>query len=1145
MAEHHYLPTLKKGTNLIQPPVAGSWLPVNRREIEALSQGLEINESARRRAATSLPDVWARPLLFHSAIRPHSDHPLRQDLVEEWRGLLSLIALSDYYKLKLELEPVVIDERGGRLARALSGLRPRPVTLEQDKGYDWLDVLLLRVDGVTIGALSPLTLVYTGVRRLPDSFPLSEDGRLREPVDAAEIRYVAQWTQHLIGRIDPLMWTDQQNNRDASVVEDIRTLLGTWVASLRAKLGLSPNEPLEQPGVELRIADAGANGAWPRLHTYGIYRELLRPADIRSDRRPSDLLLATSRGDRGRSIVIITSDLLARDVRVWTTLKSKDLGAIEDPQAALGRYFPADSGDRIDRQNLGAENALWIRPEKFFLSDTLLMAPADAPILAELALVRDPKDRRYILPFRKEILQFFTPEEIIERLEPRFEQLDGGVRFHFKLPLESPVTSSVAVRKDYRTKEPQAGQGTIRRFDPSPAYVFPKYKTPHWRRYFVFTAGNGPAIAPLNAPGTSVESVTRRRADHAIQQLTGDGAYPEAMAVSVEEGKAAGLVLLAKAAEQPGLAGGRDMIVGIDYGTSNTNVYLLPPDALQPHAWTIDLGQHMQPIFEAGVSPRTVHEHFLPIEPVKLPIATTLRVFDPALVDHMLLDYFVHFSGDDYRLPDNVYSDIKWQDIAKTQQFVKSLLMLLLLEVVDARAKRFKVIFSFPRAFSESQRKRLEETWAGAVEELTRSKDRLLTIDDGSGSDLLKPRYSGIEHEVEAVAAGEFFASRNAEGKYENITIANPLDRASVDTTAVCIDVGGGTTDICIWHKNQRVLDASILLAGRQIGSWIRGNATVRELLFTRDAALALKEVEAKPAMFSARLNEVLKRQEEEITRNLIMHGTHPDVERLRRMIALEFGAIVFYTATLLVAANRIDRIAGNIGQDIAAEGVNLHWGGNAAKMARWIDYGKFSDDGIAARTLRAVLRNALADGGITSPADRVGNKQSPGHKSEVAGGLIVWNNVKQLHGGKSSSGFGSATDEDILPPGGNGGSARAEGDVLLMGEGLETIDGAIPYDEPVGVSRLFPSPGQTVVRSVSMERLGRFLEIINHVGLRSGLFAEGKQIELNEQLRAHLGRQVRGEFSTMAMLDPANRVVEPAFIAEIRNLLDVLTHES
>lgn len=1149
MAEHHYLPSLKKGTNLIQPPVAGSWLPVTRREIEALSQGLEVNETARRRAATSLPDVWARPLLFHSAIRPHSAHPLRQELLEEWRGLLSLLALSDYYKLKLELEPVVIDDRGGRFARALSELRPRPVTLEEGKGYDWLDVLLLRVDDVTVGALSPLTLVYTGVRKLPSTIPLVEDGRLRQPTDASELRYVAQWVQSLIGRLDAAMWTDQQKNDDADIVEDIRTLLATWLTSLRASLGLTATEPLEQPGVAFNIAEPAANGAWPRLHTYSLYRELLRPAAIVTDQRPSDLLLAHSRGARGRSVVVITSDLLARDVKVWTTLKSKDLGAIDDPQAALGRYFPTESGDRIDRQNLGADDALWIRPEKFFLTDTLLVSAGDAPLLAEGAVVRDPKDRRYILPFRKEILQFFTPEEVVERLAPRFEPIDGGVRFLFNLPLESPIASKVVVQKDYRYKEPQAAQGTIRRFDPTPVYVFPRYRTPHWRRYFVFAAGKTSGIEPLTAPGSEVATVTRRRGDCAIHQLSGEGAYPEAVGVAVDEGKTAGLVLLPRPADQPGLAGDRDMIIGIDYGTSNTNVYLLPPDATQPHAWTIDLRQNMQPVFEAADSVRVVQEQFLPLELVKLPIATNLRVFDAAVVDHMLLDYFVHFSGDDdYRLPDNVYSDIKWQDIGKTQQFIKSLLMLLLLEVVEARAKRFKIIFSYPRAFSTNQRQRLEQTWLGAIKELTAEGKRLLNVADGTEADILKPRFSGLESEVEAVAAGEFFASRNAEGKYENITIANPYDRASVETTAVCIDVGGGTTDICIWHGNQRVLDASILLAGRQIGSWIRGNATVRELLFTRDAALALKEVEGKPAMFSARLNQVLKRQEEEITKNLIMHGTHPDIERMRRMLALEFGAIVFHTATLLIAASRIGRIQGNIARDIAAEGINLHWGGNASKMVRWIDYGKFSDDGIAARILRAVLRNALSDGKINSPADRVGNKQSPGHKSEVAGGLIVWSNVKELHAKAHSAAFASGADDpDMVAAGsgGNGATSRNDVDVLLMGDGVEITDGTIGYDEPVPVSRLFPAPGQTVVRSVSMERLGRFLEIINHVGLRSGLFAEGKQVQLNEQLRAHVGRQVRGEFATMAMLDPVNRVVEPAFISEVRNLLEVLTHQA
>lgn len=1143
MAEHHYLPSLKKGTNIIKPPVAGSWLPVPRREIEALSQGLEVNDSARKRAATSLPDVWARPLLFHSAIRPNSDHPLRQELLAEWRGLLSLIALSDYYDVKLELVPVVIDERGGRLARALTQLRPRSVMLEQGKGYDWLDVLLLRVDGVTIGALSPLTLVYTSVRKLPDSLPLTHEGRLRPPADAAELRHVAQWLQSVMGRLDPLLWSDQQRNGDAAIVEDLRTLLGDFLASLRASLGLSPNEPLDESGVAFEVGEAGANGQWARLHTYGVYRELLRPAKVADDPHKSDFLLAPTRGDRKRRVVVITRDLLARTGKVWETLKAKDLGAADDPQAALDRHFQAASGDRIDRHNLAAANAMWIRPEKYFLSDTLLVSSGDTPLLADLALARRAEDRRYVLPFRKEILQYFAPDEIVDLLEPRFEAIDGGVRFEFKLPLDSRIATHAVIRKDYRAKEPQQGQGSVRRFEPSPAYLFPRYKTPHWRRYFVFTSGKSSVIEPLHAPDAHVVSATRSRGDGSIRQLSGDGAYPEAMSVSVDEGAASGLVLLGKPAQQPGLAGERDMIIGVDFGTSNTNVYLLPPGVQQPHPWTIDLREHLQPIFAAAASPASIQDQFLPLTPVQLPIATNLRVFDAAVVEHMLLDYFVHFAPhDDYRLPDNVYSDIKWQDVEKTQQFIRSLLMLLLLEVVDARAKRFKIIFSYPRAFSDIQTQRLKETWNAVVGELTTGASRILST--GDTMDLLMPRFSGVECEVEAVAAGEFFASRDAEGKYDNITIANVLDRASVETTAVCIDVGGGTTDICIWHGNMRVLDASVLLAGRQIGSWIRRNANVRELLFTRDAALALHEVEAKSSMFSARLNEVLKRQESDISRNLITHGTHPDIERLRRMLALEFGAIVFYTATLVAAANQIPRIKGKIAADIASGGLNLHWGGNASKMMRWIDYGKFSEDGVAARTLRAVLRNALADAGITSPAEQVKNKQSPGHKSEVAGGLIVWDNVKEFHARKTRA-AGFDDDDGDLVAAGSGGTVATSDEKLLMGDRLETTFGTIAPDEPVAASALFTPSRETVVRGVSLESLARFLEVVNHIGLRSGLFTEGKQVQLTEQLRAHVGRQVRGEFTAMAMLEPAKRVVEPAFISEIRNLLEVLTQQA
>lgn len=1143
MAEHHYLPSLKKGTNIPPPAVPGSWLPVSRREIEAIAGGLAVGDGAKGRGANSVPDVWARPLLFHSAIRPKSEHPLHEALQEEWRGLLSLIALSDYYNLPITLEPVPIEAGSSPLANALQQLAPPSVELERGKLYRWLDTALLRVGEVTVGALSPLTLVYTGVRDLPLTLRLVESGRLRTPSDPGDLRIVAQWVAALRDRLQPLLMAGQGPH--TQITDDLNTLLNQWLDSILRSLGLSSVSELDHPGTDFRIAEPQTNSTWATLYSYDIYRELLRPAQIKRSGAASDLLLNRSRGSG--DVVVITPHLLAQNLKVWDTFKSRDFEVGQDPAAAIARDFPGDHGTRIKGQDL-TNHACWIRPEKYFLSDTLLASRNDLALIAESENGISQKDRRYVLPFRRELLDFFSPDHVADpvasRLNPRFEPIDGGVRFRFTLPLNSSVVGMVELQKDYRFKDPRAGEGTVRFFDPPPVYLFPRLRTKHWRRYFLFVSGTSTQVEPLPVPGSAVERVDRRRPDGWVHQISGDNSYPEALAISTSDGTNAGIVLLAGAKRQDGLSGSRAMTIGIDFGTSNTNVFILRPDANEPSPWTIDIARHLQPVFE--VAPGSViQDNLLPASPVQLPIATTLLIPDPATVEHLLLDYFVYFS-DDYQLPDNVHSDIKWQDIVKTQQFVRSLLMLLLLEVVYVGAKRFRIIFSFPRAFSANQRQRLEQTWEDAVAELTQGAGRLLSVAEGLDPDLLKTQFAGLDREVEAVAAGEFFASRNEEGKYERITIHNPYDRASVETTAVCIDVGGGTSDICIWHRNERVLDSSVLLAGRQIGTWLRANATIRELLFSRRAALALKDVDSKPLMFSARLNQVLRGEEPEIAKNLITHGTHPEVDRLRLMLALEFGAILFYTATLLAGANRRDGILGGVANDIASEGVNIHWGGNAAKMLRWIDYGRFAEDGIAVRLLRAVLRNALADGAIASEQESVGNKLSPGHKSEVAGGLIVWTNVKQLHANKRAA---RRKDDDMVADGSApGGVERDDSDEIFLGENVVVNDGPsddiLKFDEPVRLSRLFPPGGSSIVRNVTLDRLERFLKIINQVGLRTGLISDGKQIQLTEQLRKHIGRQVRGEFVTMASLEPAKRVVEPVFISEVKSLLDVLSHQ-
>lgn len=1142
MADHLYLPALRRDANLPLPPAPGFFYPVNGRVVEALGQGLETGEEARKKGVGSVPDVWARPLLFYSAIKPKSVHPLREPLLEEWRGLLSLLALVDHFGYRLELEPVPLDDRDGPFARALMELAPRNVWLEKEKSYSWRDVFLLRVEGATVGAFCPLTLVYTGVRALPSTLRLVDNGRLRTPTDAAERRYVLAWVEKLRLRLQEVLFTDDANP-DHTLVDEILEQLRTFAESLRRGLGLAAGEAVEERGTEFLVAEFEADRPhFSRLSSHAVFRELLRPLRVDSAGEPSDLLLKAGRGQE--RVLVVTSQLLCRDVRVWKSLRTKDLGSLDHPQGMIEKFFHAGSGHFVERHNLANEGARWIRPELHFLGDILLATKNEEPLLAEGAVPLPEIGRRCIWPFRKEILDHFAPSELALTLEPKFETIEGGLRFSFVLPLQAGADAKVRIQKDYKLKDPLPGQGTLRFFDPPPAYLFPRYRTRHWRRYFLFSGGRAASLEPVLEKGSTAEEVVRHRGDIEIRQISGEQAFPEALVVRLEDGQGGGLILPAKRPERVGLAGSREMTIGIDYGTSNTNVFLLLPDADQPQPWVLDLDRWLQPIFAVTAPAPQVAEHFLPTGQVRFPAATHLRIYDPTLDEHSLLDYFIHFS-EEYRLPDNVHSDIKWQDIAKTQQFIRSLLMLMLLEVSESAARRFKLIFSYPRAFSENQQQRLEQTWESAIRELTEEKGRLLNVARGTDPDVLKPHFVGLERAVEAVAAGEYFASRNSEGKYEKITIQSLHDRAAVDTTAVCIDVGGGTSDICIWHRNQRVLDASVLLAGRQIGAWLRSSGRICELLFSRDAALALKEVEAKPVLFASRLNQILRREEAEIAKNLIMNSTRPEIDRLRVMLVLEFGAILFYTATLLAAANRLEHVGAAIAEDIESGGINIHWGGNAAKMLRWIDYGRFAPDGFAADILRAVLRNGLADAGLRSRPDTVANKESPGHKSEVAGGLIVWDNVKSLHQARHP---GQTVDEDLIGDAdlvGNPalGGCGKNAEPIYLGDSLETTEGLLRWDEPVRPGQLFPSPGRTIVKAPTLERLDRFLKIVNQLGIKKGLIDEGKEIQLTDALRVLIGRQVRGEFVTMASLDPGKRVLEPVFISEVKSLLEVLGH--
>jgi hypothetical protein len=1167
----HYLPGLtglgplaQSAPSVPAPDASGQWIEAQRTHVSEIAQALRpAGNASEDRVEPSLPDVWARPLLFHSALKKDSGHPLRGDLLREWRGLLSVIALSEKYGVDLQLQPVSIKE--GVLADALTELLPAAVQLEKSVSYDWKDVLLFRVKGRTIGALSPLTLVYTGVRNLraEDLPQFVENGRLRPPTGADDLLDVAHWVNRLINEFTNLLWIDNKKNARGAG-DGLNTLLQEWLGDAKEALG-DREGPLPPAKHELKPSRT-LESTWPALQKYRVYAEILRPFHF--DRpEHSDLFLQHRRSPERKVVVITQDQLLVRKVTLWGSDTSESLGMLQDSKAML-RHFPAEryEGDTINSHKM--EGATWIRPERYFVTDTLFVSPTDGPLTAGPENVfQDENLRRFVLPFRRTVLDFFTPEEINTELKPRIDPIEGGFRFTFTLRIVSMYNSQIQgdprevnVQRDFRYKDAKAGEGVAISHTPEPVYMFPRYQASYWRRYFLFEAGKAKRVEPIFSPDSPTKpvQVLRTRPDCSIHQFTGDFAFPEALEISTVGSKPAGIVLLKAQGRPPKNLGDKPMQLGVDFGTSNTNVFLKVGDN-NPRSWIIDFTKSLQPVFSGNANPILVANNFLQPERFACPIATHLRIHGTE-GRYPLLDYFIDFQrANEYDLREGVHADIKWTDITKTGQFIKSLLTLLLIEVVDEGASSFKIIYSFPKAFSQEQRNNYTAVWNdSAIPMLTGCgldprggwtkredgafADRIIDLSDGS-NDNLKPMFSGSASVAEAISAGEYFASRDENGIPTNITIGNQKDRADVAQTAVCVDVGGGTSDISIWHANQCPFDASVLLAGRQIASWLHADRNLRDLLFSSKAAVALSKATSERD-FAACLNSILRNPEEEavIKDKLLTHAMTSAVQKFRRLLAIEFGAITFYTATVVGGVSGLPESHSatcapgcSLESQIERNGLKIHWGGTASKMLQWI--GRLDNDGTLG-FLGAILFNALGDAFSKELDVDLGNPQSPRYKDEVAGGLIVWNNFRR----KQSA---AQTKYKTVPKEGSAAGAVGDGpDRIFLGEAIVTDSGRIEHNQSVLAADLFPRAGGTILREVTLERLARFVDIVNFVGTDSGILNAGNRLELTKDLRRQIAGQVREQWLNLALKPDQERSIEPVFISEVKALLEALSHD-
>ncbi len=1234
MEDHLYLPELTVDKKITSPSVSGFWKNDSRMILRGISDAIVIGENMQ--GVSSIPDIWARPLMFQNFLLsvykkldpkiPDKDRKSLNSLelrtFQEWKGLLSLLALSqtklkydNIEMLSYQLPPVMKDLKEDRFSKALRTLAPSPIKLEKGQEYEWTNTIIIKYRKIAVGAFSPSTLVFSASdyneefkkqfaqKAGKSSDLLDVEGYLCPPKNDNDLLAIGEWltklTRMLGGddkvepQIDPLLnLRDENNETDKIIATTIKVLLEIWLKEIKTKLG-KEDEEIDSKRVKIsdKILGFKENNVPTFLKNYKIYEVLLKPLIPEDDNEvdKSDILLDFKRNKCRykekiiNQIVLISDQLYAEDYRLWgiqySALGDKITEIIEKYFSDIEGVGQEIKGKVEASVNLVKDGIIWIRPELYFLTDTLLTAKNDAFILNNGEGEFNSRKTQYILPFRKEILDFFTPENIKDNLNPRFEVDGNKITFHFKLPVKNG--DPISVKKSYRKKEPKNGEGTIIETEVPVIELFPDYLE-NWRRYYLFQSHVDQfSVVPINAELEFTKqqrkySVEINKVNQKVNiiEISGDKAFPEAIEVSDDKGIPSGLILLNKylKEKEDDTVENEEKIwhsveIGIDFGTSNTNVYFLP-DNSEGKRWSYKFPKYLRQITLSNADYRKeiLNNSFIPTRNHPLPIPTALLnrsgcQDSPSL----LLDYFIFFtkSEDDYIIPQNVYTNLKWEldevddiqgkrksNINNTDWFIESLLFLILLEISRKSCREVIINCTFPKAFSDHDRTRFGKYWEMALEKLLLSENRIIDeYIDGKTSDFNKnkPQIIGPYLLTEGIAAGYFFANPDKFSSFKD----KKVKPATLADGAICLDVGGGTTDISIWcGGHQKALyDTSVLLAGKEISGFIRNSSDVYNLLFSTNGVDALKEKKDSESSFAAILNLILKSEEKKVYNNLVKNIAQPSFQLLRRTILLEFGAIAYYTGIL--CKSQFEKPDGaELKAKIEERGINLYWGGNGAKFISWLDYGQFTANSTCVKFLNTIFFYSLKLHGI-NPHTNILQFSSTEPKSEACGGIIVSeinernlasSNVKTVNNNQQKDGNIIDLNLDIITATSSTGKSNISNQLeLICGEKIELLDGNfIESHEPIKDNSLFEGY-KTKVKNTTLGELELFIKLLNQASLSLGLLKQGNEINLDDNKKADLKSHILNELKMMQTREVDKRRIEPIFIQEVKKLMKLI----
>ena len=777
----------------VRPPnEVGKWDAQDFETFGKVASSLDYKSPGRVKSVSSVPTMWARPLSMEMALH-NKYYPIREQMIEQWQGMLAAIALAEVRRFPLKAELLELGELrlNNTFARSLYELKPEPVNaLYQLEGKNpWQDVYVFLWDGKPVGMTSPSTLVVPSEEGKWDTLPWwnSQDYRVESPhiyLNITEKALLWRWLENLRNELNKHGGQTRALDMMRGLLEEFRDSLGT------------------EPEQRLSLSDN------PQFFTVALNRGVLKALNkpVKAESQESSVRLISSPDKK-----VEVPDLLIVDPEIAGAWGESPQNIWVYQEVTLAALNIED----LHKRRIIWNDVKWIESKDLFLPELTFIDLEDAlpgafPPNTTQLLTFKGQQITPLLPLNPMLLDYFTPEDLMSKVQ--LTPLNGSdgplVRVTLDLPLSGVDNDpnhpqNYRIFKDYPLKEENA-------LTVVPVLeVWPHFRADDWHEYYAFYYDAEVLASTKPEDKTFQVSFPDAKEPHIFQE--GRGSYqtarleefPPLIICQDKSRNTLGLILL-KTPEKVQLTG--SWTVGVDFGTFYTNVYVnrkgvvdpLPLESMHLKVTEVEIETRLPVLFEYFIP-----ESFIPPEkPLPLVNIVTTRGKRARNSDQLcpILDGRIYIPDRDRFKPEEdwIETDLKWKNIILNRLFLKHLALHITALAAKNGVKKIQWSLSYPSAFSRGERTRYARNW----QNLTRD------LEAKTGISHLCPEPDNLEYfRTESLAFAQYFA-----------------DQEQLDLVrSTCIDMGGGTSDISIWEASddrfKLIHQCSVQLAGRHLFS--------------------------------------------------------------------------------------------------------------------------------------------------------------------------------------------------------------------------------------------------------------------------------------------------------------------------------------